>query len=301
MQLPLKGIIPPMITPLLNYDKLDNQGLENIVEYLISGGVHGLFILGTNGEGPSLSYKIRKELIKKTCELVDHRIPVLVGITDTSIEGSLDIAESSEKSGADAVVIAPPYYFPLVEEEVDTYFETLTSRLGLPFLLYNIPSHTKINISLESVKKMKEKGALGIKDSSGDMMNLYTLIDEFKDSPEFSIIAGTELFLPETIMNGGHGAVAGGANLFPELFVKLYEASLIKDLKTISQLREKVILLYSTIYNVGKNATKYTLGAKCGLSVKGICNDYMAPPNKKFNSEQRKQIEKHLEDINKLS
>ncbi len=297
MQLPLKGIIPPMLTPLLNYDKLDNQGLENMVEYLISGGVHGLFILGTNGEATSLSYKIRKELVKKTCELVDHRIPVLVGITDTSIESSLDMAESSEKSGAVAVVISPPYYFPLNEKEVDTYFETITSRLSLPFLLYNIPSHTKINITLESVKKMKEKGALGIKDSSGDMMNLYMLINEFKDSPDFSIIAGTELFLPETIMNGGHGAVAGGANLFPELFVKLYEASLKKDLKTISQLREKVLLLYTTIYAVGNNATKYTLGAKCGLSVKGICSDYMAPPNKKFNAEQRKQIEKHLEDL----
>ena len=146
---------------------------------------------------------------------------------------------------------------------------------------------------------MKEKGALGIKDSSGDMMNLYTLIEEFKDSPEFSIITGTELFLPETIMNGGHGAVAGGANLFPELFVKLYEASLENDLETIAQLRNKVMMLYSTIYDVGKNATKYTLGVKCGLSLLGVCDDYMAPPNNKFNTEQRKQIEKYLKEFNK--
>ena len=160
MQLPLRGIIPPLITPLNNYDELDVQGIQNLIEHLISGGVHGLFILGTNGEAPSLSYKLRKDFIKRTCELVNRRVPVLVGISDTSFAGSLEISDYSKAFGADAVVVAPPYYFPVAQKELLNYFEALTDRLELPFLLYNMPSHTKVNLTIETVKKVKEMGAL---------------------------------------------------------------------------------------------------------------------------------------------
>jgi 4-hydroxy-tetrahydrodipicolinate synthase len=274
--------------------------LEKLIEHLISGGVHGVFILGTNGEAPSLSYRLRKEFIKRTCELVNHRVPVLVGISDTSFAGSLDISDYSKQQGADAVVVAPPYYYPLVQEELVDYFEDLSAKLPLPFILYNMPSHTKIHLTVETVKRAKELGAQGIKDSSGDMFYMYSLIEEFKDSPDFSIFTGTELFLPETIKYGGHGAVAGGANMFPELFVSLYEASLRNDLEMIARLRKKVIMLYNTVYNVGKYPSRITKGTKCGLSVMGICNDYMAPPFRKFNPAERKQIEKHIEEITKM-
>ena len=298
MHLPLKGIIPPLVTPLNSYSEIDIPGLQRLIEHQVSGGVHALFILGTNGEAPSLSYKLRKELIKKTCELVNKRIPVLVGITDTSIAGSLDIAEYAIGAGADAVVVAPPYYFPGSDAEMVDYFETLAPNLSLPFLIYNMPSHTKIHLTVEIVKRAKELGAVGIKDSSGDMLYLYSLIEEFKDSPDFSIITGTEIFLPETIMNGGHGAVAGGANMFPKLFVDLYNASVARDLETISKLREKVMKLYQTIYQVGKHSSRYVKGTKCGLSVMGICNDYMAPPLHRFKPAEREQIEKYMEKIN---
>ncbi|MCK4747734.1 MAG: dihydrodipicolinate synthase family protein, partial [Bacteroidales bacterium] len=166
---------------------------------------------------------------------------------------------------------------------------------------YNMPSHTKVHLSIETVKKVKELGALGIKDSSGDLFYLYSLIEEFRDSQDFSIFTGTELFLPETILNGGHGAVAGGANLFPGLFVSLYEASVRKDLETIAHLRKKVVTLYNTVYSVGKYTSRITKGTKCGLSVMGICNDFMAPPFRKFNSADRMQIEKHMEEITKMN
>src|SRR5690606_7421897 len=98
-------------------------------EHLISGGVHGIFLLGSNGEAPSLTYGIRKELITKACKQIARRVPVLVGITDTSFMGSLDIAEHAKESGADAVVIAPPYYFPISENEMADYMESLVPRL----------------------------------------------------------------------------------------------------------------------------------------------------------------------------
>ncbi|RLD35078.1 MAG: dihydrodipicolinate synthase family protein [Bacteroidetes bacterium] len=298
MKLPLKGIIPPMITPMTSYKKLDDQGISNLIEHLISGGVHGLFILGTNGEAPSLSYDMRKELIRKTCTQVNGRIPVLVGITDTSIAGSIELSEYSANVGADAVVVAPPYYFPVSQAEMADYFEALVPKLALPFVVYNMPSHTKIHLSLETVNLAMEMGSLGIKDSSGDIFYLYTLLDKFKNIPDFSIITGTELFIPETIMNGGHGAVAGGANIFPKLFVQLYEASLIKDHEAIAGLRSKVMELYNSIYNVGKYTSRITKGTKCALSVMGICNDYMAPPLHRFNPAERKQIEHILNEFN---
>ena len=147
--------------------------MKSLLNTWLSGGVHALFILGTTGEATSLSYKLRKELIKRTSELVNRRIPVLVGITDTSVNGSLEIAEYSEKMGLDGVVIAPPYYLPISQEEMREYLENLVPELPLPFLIYDMPGCTKMHMSLETIKKAKELGAIGIKDSSGDMSYLF--------------------------------------------------------------------------------------------------------------------------------
>jgi len=301
MNLPLKGIIPPMITPLTEDGDLDSEGLERLIEHLIVGGVHGIFLLGTNGEGPSLTYALRKELISKACKLINKRVPVLVGITDTSFEGSIDIANHSKEAGADVVVVAPPYYFPISQEEMIGYLEKLIPALPLPVMMYNMPSCTKMHLSVETVKKAKELGAIGIKDSSGDVFYLYSLIDEFKNSPEFSIIAGTELYLPETITYGGHGAVAGGANFFPKLFVDLYNASLANDKTAIFELRDHVLKLYSTIYSIGNDVSRFTKGTKGALYALGICNDYMAQPLRNFNEEGRNKIKKYVEEFNTVN
>lgn len=297
MQLPIKGIIPPMITPLKKNGELDKKGLENLIEHLISGGVHGIFILGTNGEAPSLSYALRKELITQSCKLVAKRVPILVGITDTSFEGSIEIAEHSKKAGADAVVIAPPYYMPISQDEMVEYLEVLVPKLPLPFIMYNMPSCTKMHMTVDTIKRAKELGAIGVKDSSGDVGYFYSLIEEFKEDPEFSLITGTEMFLPETIIYGGHGAVAGGANFYPRLFVDLYDASVANDSKKIAKLREKVMKLYQTVYSVGKYTSRYAKATKTALSVLGVCEDNMALPLRKFEAEERQKIKEYIEEF----
>ena len=298
MKLPLKGIIPPIVTPLINNSKIDEVGLKRLIEHLISGGVHGIFLLGTTGEGPHLSYKLRKDFIKKACALIDNRIPVMVGITDTCIEGSLEIAEAAKNAGADAVVIAPPYYVPISQIEMVEYLENLVPQLPLPFLMYNMPSCTKIHMTVDTIKKAKELGAIGIKDSSGDMAYFYSLIEEFKDAPEFSIIAGSELFIPETIFNGGDGAVAGGANIFPRLFVDFYEASLEKNTEKVALLRKKIFQIENSIYNVGSYSSKYIKSIKSALSAMGICNDYVAQPFRKFNETESNIIKQNIKKLN---
>ena len=181
------------------------------------------------------------------------------------------------------------------------YLENLIPELSLPLMMYNMPSHTKMQLSLETVKRAKELGAIGIKDSSGDMAYFYALIEEFKDSPDFSIITGTELFIPESIINGGDGAVAGGANFFPKLYVDLYKASVINDKKAIAELRKKVIKVYDTIYSVGKHSSRITKGTKTALSVMGICNDYMAQPLRKFKAAERKKIKEYIEEFDNIN
>ncbi|MEQ8418915.1 MAG: dihydrodipicolinate synthase family protein [Arenibacter algicola] len=298
MKLAIKGIIPPMVTPLLENRELDLVGLKNLLEHLINGGVHGIFILGTTGEGPSLSYAVRKQLVSETCRIVNKKVPVLVGITDTSFDGTLEIANHAKKVGADALVVAPPYYFPIAQEEMGDYLESLVPMLPLPFMLYNMPSCTKLHLSIEVVRRAKELGAIGIKDSSGDLSYLYMLIEEFKSDPAFSIIAGTELFLPETIMYGGHGSVAGGANFFPRLFVDLYEAAMAQNLEKVKLLRDKVIKVHQTIYEVGEYPSRHIKGTKAALMAMGICQDHNAEPLDRFTEEQRNRIKKYIAQFN---
>src|SRR6266496_1108869 len=117
MKSPLTGILPPVVTPLLERDQLDVAGLARLLEHILAGGVSGLFILGTTGEGPSLSYRLRRELVERVCRQVRRRVPVLVGITDTAFVESVSVAQASAGAGADAVVLAPPYYLPEAQPE----------------------------------------------------------------------------------------------------------------------------------------------------------------------------------------
>lgn len=298
MNLPLKGIIPPMITPLQENGQLDLTGLNNLIGHLLNGGVHGIFLLGTTGEGPSLGYGIRKQLISECCKIVAGKIPILVGITDTSLEGTIEIANHAKNEGADALVVAPPYYLPISEQEMVRYLENLVPELPLPFILYNMPSCTKLSLNMKIVKRAKELGAIGIKDSSGDLFFLYTIIEEFKNDPLFSIMTGTELFLPETLINGGHGAVAGGANFFPRLFVDLYHAVLADDHNKVKVLREEVLKIQNTIYEVGKYPSRHIKGTKTAMKALDICQDYVAAPLYRFNEHQRNQIKEYISEFN---
>ncbi|MHC4370339.1 MAG: dihydrodipicolinate synthase family protein, partial [Planctomycetota bacterium] len=198
---PLCGIIPPLVTPLLDRDTLDTAGLERLIEHVLAGGVHGLFILGTTGEAPSLSYRLRYELIDRVCRQVSGRVPVLVGITDTSFVESVNIARKAEDAGARAVVLAPPYYFPAGQMELLEYLKHLTAELPLPVFLYNMPSHTKLVFEPETIRAAADfPGVAGIKDSSGNMMYFRRLQALLRDRPDFSVLMGPEELLAEAVL-----------------------------------------------------------------------------------------------------
>ena len=166
----IRGIVPPVITPLNKDGSLDICGLENLLEHIIGGGVHGLFILGTTGEGPALGINRQKEMIRETVRINNGRLPVLVGISNAALQDTLDVADYAARAGADGLVCAPPSYFMPGEEELVDYFRYVAANVKLPLFLYNMPSMTKINMKPALVKRLAEiPNIRGYKDSSGSM------------------------------------------------------------------------------------------------------------------------------------
>lgn len=292
---PLRGIIPPAITPMTDNDTLDVVGLKNLLDRMIRGGVSGVFILGTSGEAQNISYNVRKDLIKQTCQIVDGRISVLVGITDTCFIESLSLAAVAAECGADALVSAPPYYFSPGQAELIQYYNDLANQLPLPLFLYNMPSHVKVMIEPETVFKLSENpNIVGLKDSSANGVYFQKLIHLLRDRPDFTLLVGPEEMTAEVVLMGGHGGVNGGANLCPELYVELYNAAVNRDFDKIAELQPQVLNISFSLYNIGKYASSYIKGIKTALNLLGVCNDYMAEPFHKFKETERDVVRKEL-------
>lgn len=287
-----------MVTPLSGRDMLDVSGTERLVEHLLAGGVHGLFILGTTGEAPSLSYRLRRDLISLVCRQVAGRAPVLVGVTDTAYAESVALAGHAADSGAQAVVLSAPYYFPAGQQELREYIEDIAADLPLPMFLYNMPTHTKITFEPDTVRAALEiPNIVGIKDSSAQMIYFHKLRAICAERPDFSLLVGPEELLGESVLFGAHGGVCGGANLFPKLYVELYNAALAGDLERMLELHKQVIRIGRTIYSVGQHGSAFIKGLKCALSCLAICDDYMAEPFQRFRPEHREKIEGYLAEI----
>ena len=292
---PLKGVVPPMVTPLLDNHTLDVMGLERLVEHILSGHVHGLFLLGTTGEAPDLSYELRHELVQRVCGQVGGRVPVMVGITDTVFSESVRLAESAARAGAEGVVAAPPYYFTPGQPELVEYYMHLANSLPLPLFLYNMPSHTKVMIDPYTVRALAENGNIvGLKDSSANIVYFNTVRHLLRERTDFSILMGPEEALGEVVLMGGHGGVCGGANLFPALFVETYDAAVAGDVGRVRELQERIMKVSGALYGVGRHVSSFLKGVKCSLDLMGICNDFMAEPFSRFREEERSIIRSRL-------
>ncbi|HBJ34161.1 MAG TPA: dihydrodipicolinate synthase family protein [Planctomycetaceae bacterium] len=293
----LRGIVPPLITPLIDRDQLDIPGMKRLVEHVLGGGVHGLFILGTTGEAPSLSYHLRRQWIDNVCELVSGRVPVLVGITDTSFVESVALAKHATKAGADAVVLSTPYYFPAGQTELAAYIDHIVDELPLPLVLYNMPSLTKVWFDVETVEKLScHKNIVGVKDSSGDLEYFKSITELKRLRPDWFVMIGPEAMLGKAMRAGGDGGVSGGANLAPRLFVDYYHA-LASDDSGQAELLSTRIERLQAIYDVGKYASRHIKATKCGLSLMGICDDFMAEPFNRFLPPERERVADILKDI----
>jgi 4-hydroxy-tetrahydrodipicolinate synthase len=295
------GIVPPVVTPLTSPGELDEPGLAKLIEHLITGGVHGLFMLGTTGEAPSLSSELQRQVIERSSQLVKGRVPVLIGISHTSLAESVTIARYAADAGCDAVVAAAPYYLPIDQNELAEYFRKLASKLPLPLVLYNFPLLTKVVFEPETVRQLlDEPNIVGIKDSSGNLDYFAKIVEAAKSRPGFSLLAGKEANLHEVIAFGGHGGVTGGANIHPRLFVDFYNAAMAKDAKKVSECSALVNQL-GQIYGVAGNQFSAGIaGIKTALELLGICGGEVAPPIQPVTAEQKNKIQAILVSLGLL-
>jgi dihydrodipicolinate synthase/N-acetylneuraminate lyase len=297
MQLPLRGIITPLATPLAPSDRaepvLDAPALERLIDHVIAGGVKGIFLLGSTGEFPSLGREVRQDIIRVTCTHVAGRVPVLANISDTAISETLLLAETAATAGADAVVLAAPYYFQHSQDDLLRYLELITQRLSLPLFLYNIPHLTKTSFEPETVRRAADlPGVVGLKDSTGDLKYLERTVEALRDRPGFSVLIGPEELLVECMKRGAIGGVCGGSNLNPALFVDLYNAIVRGDAKCVEALHAKVAEMGRALYRVGFPGGSYERGIKAALALAGLCRPEPAPPYAPFSAEEYALLEK---------
>lgn len=290
----LHGIVVPIVTPLTPDAEIDYPATEKLVEHLITGGVHGIFALGTTGEAQSLSAQQRAAFATFVGQKIAGRVPYIVGVSDTSIADSLELAKTAQAAGACGVVATPPYYYAPAQNDMVNWFTALADASPVPVYLYNMPSHVKVNIAPETAAKLaKHPNIKGLKDSSHNMTYFQSLSYLTKDEEDFVLFVGPEEQTAQAVLLGGAGGVNGGANMFPELYVKSYEAAVAGDLETLRKCQKAILHISIAIYNVDG----YLPGLKGALELLGLCNRTLALPYTAMSDEKMVVLKAALEGI----
>jgi 4-hydroxy-tetrahydrodipicolinate synthase len=289
---PLHGIITAMVTPLTDQDTLDRAGLERLIEHLLAGGVHGLFPLGTTGEAPALPVELRNEIVERTCSQVAGRVPVVVGVTATSLVEATRLARKAKDCGATAIATAPPYYYSLTQDEILRYCEKLVSQAEMPLLLYNQPYNTHHTMGVDIVRRAAEiENIIGLKDSGLSMSYFHEVCASLAGRDDFSLLVGPEDLLAECVLLGGHGGMAGGSNIYPRLYVDLYNAAVACDMPLVVRLHQEALAFNKAVYH-GNNPLR---GLKCGLELLGICSSVLTEPLTKYTAEESAAVARYIE------
>ncbi len=289
---PLQGIITAMVTPLRDQTTLDIEGLERLIEHLISGGVHGLFPLGTTGEASALPMELRMEVVERTCRQAAGRVPVVVCVTDTSLVEATRLALKARECGAFAISTAPPNYYSITQDEILRYVEKLASESGMPLLLYNAPGNTHHTIAPCTVYRAAQiENVVGLKDSGMSMSYFHEIAALLADRNDFSRLVGPEELLAECVLLGGHGGMAAGSNIDPRLFVDLYNAAVAGDMSQVVPLHQQAVAFGRAIYH-GNNPLR---GLKCGLGLLGICSTTLSDPLADYSAEESTAVQQYID------
>ncbi len=218
-----KGIIPAMVTPVTSDGEINVEALRKLTNYLIQGGVHGLFPVGSQGEFYALTLEEKKRVIEVVVQETKGRVPVYAGTGAVTTREAVTLTKMAEEVGGSAVSVLTPYFIRPNEEELFQHYAMIAKATRLPVLLYNNPQRTGVNISAEFVARAsKIDNIVGIKDSSGDL----TLTSEYirRTGNKFSVLAGRDTLIYGTLCYGGKGAIAATANVAPRVVVEIYEA-----------------------------------------------------------------------------
>ncbi|MFG2657552.1 dihydrodipicolinate synthase family protein [Streptomyces sp. NPDC048425] len=305
---PLRGVVPPVCTPLDATGEVDTASLARLVEHLVAGGVHGLFALGSTSEVAYLTDEQRAVTLRTVVEAAAGRVPVLAGVIDTTTARVVAHARVAADLGADALVATAPFYTRTHPKEIAGHFRTLRASVDLPLFAYDIPVavHSKLPASL--VRELAEDGTLaGLKDSSGDEGGLRRVLVELggRDgrtdgpAPHFSVLTGSELTVDCALLAGADGVVPGIGNVDPAGYVRLYDAALASDWALAAKEQERLVALFGMV-DVGPEAdmgrSSSALGSfKAALRLLGVieCGD-TAFPQIQLGEESVAEVARHL-------
>ena len=226
----IRGIIPAVVTPFDKHDNVDTGVLRTLVRYLVDSGVHGLFVLGSQGEFWALGYDEKKTILETVMDEVNGRIPVYAGTGAVSTREVMQLTAMAESVGVDAVSVLTPFFLSLTDEELHSHYAGIAQSTTLPLILYTNPNRTGVNLSPKLLASLSAiDNIVGIKDSSGDLSLTSEYIRQTGD--DFSVLAGRDTLILATLLYGGQGSIAATANVVPEIAVDIYEAFVAGDLE----------------------------------------------------------------------
>lgn len=290
----LKGVIPPIVTPVDENENVDVEGLKRVIDHVLDGGVHGIFVLGSNGEFYAFDFENQKLAIETTVKHVNGRVPVYAGASAITTKECIKLVKMAEEAGVDAVTLLPPMFIQPNEKEMFEHFKAIAEATKLPVLLYNNPGKTTNNISVSLIKKLAEiENVVGVKNTTLDFAQTIQYIDATKHIENFKVMGGIDYYVYGVLLHGGTGVVAGTANVAPKLVVEIYEKYMSGDLKGSLEAQYKLIPLRNA-FNYGT----FPVVAKDCLNLMGLNVGKSVKPVGSCSAEKLEEIKVILKDLN---
>ncbi len=288
------GIFPYLVTPLDESGKLKEDVLRDLVNHLISKGVHGLTPLGSTGEGAYLPWEVKKKVIEVVVETAAGRVPVIAGVNEITTVGALEQASQTESIGADGILVVLPTYFPLRAQQVVEHFRAVARAVSCPVALYTNPKFAMWDFTVETLQQLAEEANIRyLKDASGNIGKLMSIVTSLGD--RFKIFSATAHVPVFVLMLGGVGWMAGPACLIPEQSIALYELACRKRWEEALELQKK-------LWPLNVAFQRYSLAAcvKAGLEMQGFPVGPPLPPQQQLNEEGKKVVSQILRNIGAL-
>ena len=295
----LQGLIVPLLTPLDRKDQIDLEALEKLIRHVVTGGVHGVFILGTTGEGFLLPMETRRALIRQARAKVPEHISLWAGVGNCSVQNSLNLIYEAFNQGVDAIVLPPPPFFLGGEKELWDYIKIFIRKSPVPIVLYSMAGRGDLQWPISIVRRaMQEQKILGIKDSSGNWEYFLQLLNLKKQRRDWGVWMGPDSLTAEAIRQGANGGVNGGANLVPQWYQELYKALRQGRDGKARQWERKIQQLDASFSGiVPHQALSVIRGIKGMAALLGLCSDRMVSPYGLPSAKVRQEIRRRALEV----
>lgn len=282
-----KGVVIPMVTPVTPEGNLDEPAVSRLIEYIIDGGVSGIFVLGTTGEAASIPPSMKLRLVEITVQQVAKRVQVYAGISDNCFSNSTQAARAYLDLGVDVIVAHLPICYELNASEQEAYFEALSKSISGPLMIYNIPSTTKMSIPLEVVQRLSElPNIVGLKDSQNDINRLTQIIGLPIDRSNFGFFTGTTALSVDALKMGWDGTVPSLGNLVPGLCQRIY-SSMESGQFDDAMIYQKQLDDLSTLLRDKLSLAQSLAAHKTALSALNICGPSVLLPLQPLSEEHQ--------------